>query len=33
MSDGLVRVSVGTRFIHDGELMQVVEMQTAATVR
>ncbi len=31
MSDGLVRVSVGTRFIHDGELMQVVEMQTAAT--
>lgn len=31
MSDGLVRVSVGTRFIHDGELMQVVEMQAAAT--
>ncbi len=30
MSDGLVRVSVGTRFIHDGELMQVVEMQAAA---
>ena len=31
MSDGFVRVSVGTRLIHDGELMQVVEMQAAAT--
>lgn len=31
MSDGLVRVSVGTRFLHDGDLVQVVEMQAAAT--
>lgn len=31
MSDGLVRVTVGTRFLHDGDLMQVVETQAAAT--
>lgn len=31
MSDGLVRLGVGTRFIYDGELMQVVEMHAAST--
>ena len=31
MSDGLIRVSIGTRFIHDGELMQVAEIHFAAT--
>lgn len=31
MSDGLVRVGVGTRFIHDGELVQVAEMQAGGT--
>ena len=30
MADGLVRVGIGTRFIYDGELMQVVEMHSAA---
>lgn len=30
MSDGLVRVGVGTRVIYDGELMQVIEIHAAA---
>jgi hypothetical protein len=31
VSDGLVRVGIGTRCVYDGELMQVVEMHSAAT--
>lgn len=30
MSDGRARIGVGTRFIYDGELMQVIEMHAAA---
>ena len=30
MSDGLVRVGIGTRFVYDGELAEVTEMHAAA---
>jgi hypothetical protein len=30
MSDGLVRLGIGTRFVYDGELAEVTEMHAAA---
>jgi hypothetical protein len=33
MSGGAVRIGVGTKVIHDGDLTEVVELQASATAK